>query len=122
MVDADTTLGGYYLEYRGRTHPVLFTGEGWLAVAATEDELEQARRDVTRALVVAQRGVASARASREIREQFENLEGMDEEDIDQLAVELSKGAGGKGGPGDQRRPPRTSSGPRSSRRSRTPRS
>ncbi len=41
MADADTALGGYYLEYRGRTHPVLFSGEGWLAVAATEDELDQ---------------------------------------------------------------------------------
>jgi hypothetical protein len=85
----------------------------------TEAELEQARRDVTRALVVAQRGVASARASREIREQFENLEGMDEEDAEQLAVDLSKEPAAKGGSGEHRRPPRTSSDPRSSRRSRT---
>jgi hypothetical protein len=65
----------------------------------TEAELDQARREVTRALVVAQRGVASARASREIREQFENLGGMEEEDIEQLAVDLSKGAAAKGGSG-----------------------
>ncbi|HEX6150578.1 hypothetical protein [Nocardioides sp.] len=41
MTDADTALGGYYLVYRGTTHPVLFSGEGWLAVAATEDQREQ---------------------------------------------------------------------------------
>jgi len=44
---------------------------------------------------------------------------MEEEDIEQLAVDLSKGPAAKGGPGEQRRPPRTSCGPRSSRPSRT---
>jgi len=82
----------------------------------TEAELERARRDVVRALVVAQRGVASTRASRDSREQFENLEGMDEEDVEQLAVDLSRGPAAKGSPHEHRRHP---SGARSSRRLRT---
>lgn len=41
MTDADTALGGYYLQYRDTTYPVLFSGEGWVAVATTAEGRDQ---------------------------------------------------------------------------------
>ena len=43
MTEAEAAaLGGYYVEYGGTTHAVLFAGETWVAVAARPDELPDA--------------------------------------------------------------------------------
>jgi hypothetical protein len=39
MTEAEAAaLGGYYVEYRGTTYPVLFAGEAWVAVTAAASD------------------------------------------------------------------------------------
>lgn len=55
----------------------------------SEQDLECAYREMTRALLNAQRAVASEQASMQIRAQFEGIERLSDGAIDELAVELA---------------------------------
>ncbi len=82
----------------------------------TAAEVEYAHREVARALLLAQRAVASERAGARIRAQFEDLEEMSDAEIEELAVRLSEDAAGEDqqdSPGSLRVPAETSSNRRS---------
>lgn len=85
----------------------------------TVADQEYVRREVTRVLLSAQRDVASERASQEIRAQFEGLKRLNDEELEELAVELSREPPEKRRMGERPEPTKRSPGARSGGRSRS---